>query len=96
MPPTEEELQRYRRAREVLDDGGWVFDEFVNAESHKWLTSAVNDAKGREEAYTRARVATELKVELLRVVEDFETEKKLAERREQITGGRDGRDSRPN
>jgi SH3-like domain-containing protein len=94
--PTEEELQRYRRTREVLAESGWVFDEFINNETRRWLTSNMHDAKGREEAYMRARVATELKVGLMQEIEDFETEKKLAERREQMTGGRDGRDQRPN
>ena len=94
---TEEDERRYRRTREVLAESGWVFDEFINNETRIWLTSNPDDAAGREAAYMRARVATELKVALLRVVDDFETEKKLAERREQMTGGRDGRDTqRPN
>ena len=97
MPPSEEELQRYRRAREVLDDSGWVFDEFINNETRFWLTTDLNDTAARERAFMRARVATELKLDLMREVETFEIEKKLAERREQqMTGGRDGRHARPN
>ena len=93
---TEEDERRYRRTREVLAESGWVFDEFINNETRIWLTSNVHDVKGREQAYMRARVATELKVGLMQEVEDFENEKKIAERREQMTGGRDGRDQRPN
>jgi SH3-like domain-containing protein len=97
MPPTDEELQRFRRTREVLEEAGWVFDEFINNETRYWLTSNPDDVKGREAAYMRARVATELKVELMREVEQFENDRKIAERREQqMTGGRNGRADRPN
>jgi hypothetical protein len=96
--PTEEELQRYRRAREVLADGGWVFDEFINNETRVWLTSDIHDSEGRERAYMRARVATELKIELMREVETYETEKKIADRREELVERSHGRHStqRPN
>jgi hypothetical protein len=97
MPPSEEELQRFRRTREVLEEAGWVFDEFINNETRYWLTSNPDDVKGREAAYMRARVATELKVDLLREVKQFEDDRKSAEHREQhMTGGRNGRADRPN
>ena len=53
--------QKYRRAREVLADAGWLFDDFVNNEMRRVLTSDPDDMTTREIAYNRARVATELK-----------------------------------
>ena len=36
---TDDNEQRYRRAREVLADAGWLFDDFVNNEMRRVLTS---------------------------------------------------------
>jgi hypothetical protein len=94
--PTDEETQRYRRAREVLADADWLFDAFVNEETRRWLTSDIHDSEGRERAYMRARVAAELKMELMREVENFEVEKQIAERREQLMERNHGRTQRPN
>src|SRR5690348_10160837 len=52
---------RIQRARELLADAGWLFDDFVNAEMRRVLTSDPDDMTTREIAYNRARVATELK-----------------------------------
>jgi hypothetical protein len=64
--------QKYLRAREVLRDSGWLLDEFINAEMRKILTSKPADAAAREEAYTYARVATELKRRLTEEVDEYE------------------------
>jgi hypothetical protein len=78
---------RYLRAREVLRDAGFVFDEFVAAETRKWLASNPADAAAREEAYTRARVATELKLLLQAETDEYEgsqlTKERLHGRRNQ-------------
>jgi hypothetical protein len=42
--------QQIRRAREVLTDAGWLFDDFVNAEMRKVLVSQPEDRDAREEA----------------------------------------------
>jgi hypothetical protein len=73
--------QRYLRAREVLRDAGWCFDEFVAAETRKWLASNPADAAAREEAYTRARVATELKLLLEGEVTEYENGRTMKDRR---------------
>jgi hypothetical protein len=73
--------QRYLRAREVLRDAGWCFDEFVAAETRKWLASSPADAAAREEAYTRARVATELKLLLGAEVDEYEGSKLVKDSR---------------
>ena len=75
---------RTRRAREVLADAGWLFDDFVNAEMKKILVSDYTDAGGREIAFRRARVATELKANLARIVEEAEADAALAEKRDRM------------
>ena len=54
---------KVQRARELLADAGWLFDDFVNAEMRRVLTSDPDDMTTREIAYNRARVATEVKAE---------------------------------
>jgi hypothetical protein len=70
---------RYLRAREVLREAGFVFDDFVNAEMRWILTSAPEDAARREHAYMRARVATELKQMLMSVVGEYEGTQQVKE-----------------
>ena len=89
---TEEELQRWRRAKEVLNDAGWVFDEFVNKQMAEILmTTKPEDAPRRERLWVRARVATELKATLMSEVEQFEDSKKLADLKEQAREKKNGR-----
>jgi sugar phosphate isomerase/epimerase len=73
--------QRYLRAREVLRDAGFVFDEFIAVETRMWLASSPADAAAREEHYTRARVATELKMLLGAEVSVYEGGLLIKERR---------------
>jgi hypothetical protein len=80
--------QQVRRAREVLLDSGWLFDDFVNAEMRKVLMSQPEERDQREEAYRRARVATEMKAGLECLIETYEADARLKERREQASGGR--------
>ena len=88
-----------RRAREVLSDAGWLFDDFVNAEMRKVLLSMPDERDAREEAWRRARVATEMKAGLESLIEAYEADAALAakrverlqKRREQHKEGRHGR-----
>jgi hypothetical protein len=75
--------QQIRRAREVLSDAGWLFDDFVNAEMRKVLVSTPEERDQREEAWRRARVATELKAGLESLIESYEADARLKHRREQ-------------
>jgi hypothetical protein len=75
--------QQIRRAREVLSDAGWLFDDFVNAEMRKVLVSQPGERDLREEAWRRARVATEMKAGLESLIESYEADSRLKERREQ-------------
>jgi hypothetical protein len=76
--------QKVARARALLADAGWLFDDFVNAEMRRVLTSDPDDMTTREIAYNRARVATELKTSLARLVEEHEADARLKERRDQL------------
>jgi len=82
---------RMRRAREVLSEAGWLFDDFVNAEMRKVLLSQPDEGAAREEAWRRARVATEMKAGLESLIEAYEADVRLHERREQAKEKRDGR-----
>jgi hypothetical protein len=77
---TDPEL-RYVRAREVLREAGFIYDEFVANETRKWLASNPADTAAREIAYTRARVATELKLTLQAAVDEYEDTQTIKERR---------------
>jgi hypothetical protein len=89
---TEDREQLIRRAREALVDAGWLFDDFVNAEMRKVLVSQPEEREAREEAYRRARVATEMKAGLESLIETYEADsalvarrlERLKERREQL------------
>jgi len=80
---TDDREQQITRAREVLSDAGWLFDDFVNAEMRKVLLSQPEEREAREEAWRRARVATELKAGLESLIETYEADARLKERREQ-------------
>jgi hypothetical protein len=83
--------QRIRRAREVLSEAGWLFDDFVNAEMRRVLMSRAEDREGREQAYCRARVAMEMKAGLEALIESHEADERLRERREKQQENRHGR-----
>ena len=80
---TDDREQQIRRAREVLSDAGWLFDDFVNAEMRKVLLSQPGESEAREEAWRRARVATEMKAGLESLIETYDADSRLKERREQ-------------
>ncbi len=89
---TEEELQRWRRAKEVLDGAEWVFDAFINKQSADWLmTTKPEDAERRERLWVRARVAAEIKANLFSEVEQYEDSKKIADLKEQAKERQNGR-----
>ena len=73
--------QRLRRAREVLSEAGWLFDDFVNAEMRKVLVSKPDEREAREEAHRRARVAAEMKASLESLIEQYEADSALVAKR---------------
>lgn len=88
---TEEEIQRWRRAKEVLDGAGWVFDEYVDNTMAQILKTGADDVDGRERLVRAARVATQIKLSLMGDVEQYEAQKTMEERREQRMEARNGR-----
>jgi len=77
----EQRAQLIRRAREVLSEVGWLFDDFVNVEMRKVLVSQPEERELREEAWRRARVATEMKAGLESLIETYEADLMLQKRR---------------
>jgi hypothetical protein len=56
----------------------------VNNEMRRVLTSDPDDMTTREIAYNRARVATELKTGLASLIDEYESDAQLHERREHL------------
>lgn len=79
----------YRKAKETLNNIGWVFDAFIAAEVRSILESDPNDASGREEAYRRARVASELKTALLKPINEYEDDLTVQKHKEAKHGPRE-------
>src|SRR6267378_1043327 len=78
---TADREQQLRRAREVLSEAGWLFDDFVNAEMRKVLVSKPDERDAREEAHRRARVAAEMKASLESLIEQYEADSALVAKR---------------
>ncbi len=60
----------------------------VNNEMRKVLVSQPGERDQREEAYRRARVATEMKAGLEGLIEGYEADARLRKRREHTLGDR--------
>jgi hypothetical protein len=73
--------QTVRRAREVLTGADWVFVAFVEAEMRAIRDSGPEEREAREEAYRRARVASELKARLESLIDTYDFDTRLRERR---------------
>lgn len=78
----------YRKAKETLGNIGWVFDAFIAAEVRSILASNPNDAHAREEAYRRARVASEMKAGLLKPITEYEDDMTVLKHKEAKNGPR--------
>jgi hypothetical protein len=89
--PAQPPDRNVQRARELLADAGWLFDDFVNAEMRRVLTSDPDDMTTREIAYNRARIATELKAGLAALVQQHEADARRKERRDSLREAIHGR-----
>ena len=79
--PTDEERDvAYKKARETLGSIGWVFDAYVKIQMGKILDSDAGVPQEREDAYSRARVAMELKGALVDQVKTYEDTLKVRNR----------------
>lgn len=79
----EEKRQRAMRAAEVINEAGWAFDEYVAAQQTKWMNSKPEEQGERETAYHRAQAALEIKLGLAAIINTYQGEQVLNERREQ-------------
>lgn len=78
---SEDRAAEVRRAREVLNCAGWVFDKYRGERMAVMLSDA--PLEEREEARRRARVITEIQAELQSIIENWDFDTKVATRREQ-------------
>jgi hypothetical protein len=77
---SEDRAADVRRAREVLNGAGWVFDKYRGERMAVMLSEA--SPEEREAAYVRARIVTEIQAELQSVVDSWDYDTKVAARRE--------------
>lgn len=84
---------RYRKAKETLDNIGWVFDAFVKVKMGEILESPADDTKARETAAMQAKVAMELKGALVAQVKNYEDTLLVQQKRQEARNG--GRDEQP-
>lgn len=77
-----EELKaRSQRAAAVLGDAGWVFDEFIKAETEALLATLPDAVEKREEHYKLAFAAGQIKGRLIQIAGSYNVEMTLADRR---------------
>lgn len=88
MVNTDEKRMQYLRAKEVLDNAGWLFDEYVNGRMGGILKTDPADTAARERLVTEARVAAHLKLALLQEVQTYEDNLKVMEWKEKRDGNR--------
>jgi hypothetical protein len=78
--------ERARRAREVIDGAGWVFDAYISEQTVRLLDSGAHDAATREDAYQQIRAATEMKGRLKQIIEVQQAEDLKNERNRKRSG----------
>lgn len=74
----EETQQRIRRAAEVLDGAGWLFDEHISSLTQTLLDT--EDLCERDKHYRSIRAAADLKGRLVQIVNSKALEDKRNER----------------
>lgn len=75
----EEKQQRIRRAAEVLEGAGWLFDECISSQTQALLDE--EDKETREILHLTIRVTASLKARLVQIVNSKLLEDKRNERR---------------
>lgn len=77
----EARLARARRAREVLADAGWVFDEVISDLTRDLLGTSPNDAAKRESLYHQIDGTAQVKGHLKRILDQQAADEKAYERK---------------
>lgn len=86
QPDAEERRLRARRAAEVIDGAGWVFDAYISEQSQRLLDSGPRDQELREDAYQQIRAAVEMKGRLKQIIEIQQAEDLKHERNRKRSG----------
>lgn len=64
----EARLARYRRAKEIVQEAGWLWDEYLAQQNTSLLNTLPADVTGREELFRRITVAVEMKAHLQSII----------------------------
>jgi hypothetical protein len=75
----EEKQQRIRRAAEVLEGAGWLFDEQISSLTQQMLDTP--ESANRELIYQLIRATAEMKARLVQIISSKTLEDKRNERR---------------
>lgn len=75
---------RAQRARAVIEDAGWAFDEYVTEQQKRWINASDDDhgQAERDRAWRNVHVALSLKAQLILTINRSEDEEALREHRE--------------
>lgn len=66
----DQQMARIRRAAEIVEGMGWLFDEHISSMTQQLLDTVPNDIEKREELYYAIRAAVDLKGRLAHIVND--------------------------
>lgn len=83
----EEIAQRARRAAELLDGCGWVFDEHISSLTQQMLDTDPADTAATGELHRSIRAAAELKGRLMHTINSKLLEDRRDERRDRNADG---------
>lgn len=83
MSDADEKRIRYQRALTAIEDAGWLFDEYVAEQQSRWLNASDTDngKDERDRAWRNVRVALSLKGQLALIINRYQDEVALNERR---------------
>lgn len=85
-PTPEEAQQRIRRALEVLDGAGWVFDEVISDLTQQMIDASPDHGPLRERLHYTIRAAADLKGRLVAIVNSKQLEDERNARRDRAGG----------
>lgn len=88
MSDHEARRMKYLRVKELWGNVGWVFDDFIRAEMAKLFATDIEDQKGREDHYRRAKVAMELKGAMTSQLQEYEDSEVVREHKEKMNADR--------
>lgn len=73
---------RTRRAAEVLESCGWLFDEYISDKTREMLDTKTGESDVRDHCYLMIQAAADLKGHLQRIVQEQQLEDERQKRNE--------------